>query len=100
MRKRIYKLHGNKVDGEAAVSNRKGSKRKDSPANRRRFTRMDLEQKWLAMWQFWGGVMLQICGGRLRICGLQLWATCDARTYARPLALGGLGSRGELSFES
>ena len=31
--------------------------------------------------------------------GLQLCATCDARIYARPLALGGLGPRGELSFE-
>ena len=31
--------------------------------------------------------------------GLQIWATCDARIYARPLALGGLGPRGELSFD-
>ena len=30
--------------------------------------------------------------------GWQIWATCDARIYARPLALGGLGPRGELSF--
>jgi hypothetical protein len=31
--------------------------------------------------------------------GLQILWTCDARIYARVLALGGLGPRGELSFD-
>ncbi len=29
----------------------------------------------------------------------RIWATCDARIYARHLALGGLKPRGELSFD-